>query len=174
MSSYPLGAVFNLSAQLVSLALILIGLRSAMRTHRAYSSGSEDGAKYENVHKTMMTSAVIVSGLGVIAWMLPNFLLGWFYGPNFFGFGTGGYASYFSFAGTYYPHWYLLALMVGIGSLTSFLGVYLVLRMRWTGFPERLKVQNFRPVMITTWTLWFLNIVIGLLVFYFFVAAGTG
>lgn len=174
MSSYPLGAVFNLSAQLVSLALILIGLRFAIRTHNAYASGSEDGAKYENVHKTLMTSAVIVSGLGVLAWMLPNFLLGWFYGPNFFGFGTGGYSSYFAIAGTYNSHWYLLALMVVIGPVTSVLGVYLVLRMRWTGFPERLKVQNFRPVMITTWSLWFVNIVIGVLVFYFYVVVGTG
>jgi hypothetical protein len=174
LSSIPVGVVFNLTAQLVSLALILIGLRFAIRTHNAYAAGAEDGIKFEDVHKNLMTSAVIVSGLGVVVWMVPSFILGWFYGPNFLGYGTGGYSSFFGIAGTYNPHWYLLALMVTIGPITSFLGVYLVLRMRWSKFPERLKVQNFRRVMITTWSLWFVNIIVGLLVFYFYVYIGSG
>jgi uncharacterized membrane protein YozB (DUF420 family) len=174
MASVPVGVVFNLTAQVISLALILIGLRYAIRTHNAYSSGSDDGPKHENVHKNLMTSAVIVSGLGVLLWMVPNFLQGWFYGPNFLGYGTGGYSSYFGIAGTYNPHWYLILLMAVIGSLTAILGVYLVLRMRWSRFPEALKVQNFRRVMIFTWGLWLTNVVVGFLVFYFYVLAGTG
>ena len=174
MSSIPLGAVFNLISQVVSLGLILIGLRFAIRTHNAYSSGSATGPRFESFHRNLMTSAVVVSGLGVVIWMVPNLILGWFYGPNFLGYGIGGYSSYFGIGGTYNPHWYLILLMAVVGSVTSFLGVYLVLRMRWSGFPERLKVQNFRRVMITTWGLWFFNIVIGFLVFYFFVYLGSG
>lgn len=174
MASVPVGVVFNLSAQVVSLALILIGLRFAVRTHNAYSSGSEAGARYEEVHRNIMTSAVVVSGVGALGWMVPNFVFGWFYGPNFLGYGSGGYSSYFGLAGIYNPHWYLIMLMVVVGSVTAFLGVYLVLRMRWSRFPERLKVQNFRRVMITTWTLWIINIAVGFLVFYYFALAGTG
>ena len=174
MSDVPLGVVFNMSCQVVSLALILVGLLFAMRTHRAYSTGADDGIKFEEVHRNLMTSAVFVSGLGVLVWMVPSFVLGWFYGSNLLGYGSGGYSSYFGIAGVYNPHWYLLLLMVVIGPLTAFLGVYLVLRMRWNRFPEALKVQNFRRVMITTWILWFVNIIIGFLVFYFFALVGTG
>lgn len=174
MADIPVGVVFNLATQVVSLGLILIGLRFAIKTHGAYAAGSEQAAKLEDVHKNFMTSAVIVSGLGVVIWMVPNFSLGWFYGTNFLGYGTGGYSSYFSIAGTYNSHWYLILLMVVIGSVTAFLGVYLVLRMRWSRFPESLKVQNFRRVMIVTWALWFLNILIGFLVFYYFAFLATG
>jgi hypothetical protein len=174
LSSIPLGAELNLGIQLIAFLLILLGVRYAILTHRAFSAGKEEGAKLESTHKNLMTSAVIVSGLGTIVWMLPNFLLGWFYGSNFMGYGTGGYASYFAYNGASYAHWYLIPLMVVIGSLTAVLGVYLVLRMRWSRFPEALKVQNFRAVMITTWSIWVVNVLIGLLVFYFFAYLQTG
>jgi len=174
MTDIPLGAVFNLTAQLASLGLILVGLGFAVRTHSAYATGSEQGLRYESIHRNLMTSAVFVSGLGTVIWMVPNFLLGWLYGSSFLGDGIGGYSSYFGFGGVANPHWYLILLMVVIGAMSAFLGVYLVLRMRWSRFPERLKVQNFRRVMIATWGLWLVNVAIGLLVFYFFVLAGTG
>ncbi len=56
----------------------------------------------------------------------------------------------------------------------AILGVYLVLRMRWSGFPESLKVKNFRAVMITTWSRWILDFLVGVLVFYLFALVGTG
>jgi hypothetical protein len=170
----PLGATLNLGIQITALALILVGLRFAIRTHNAYAAEKEEGEKFEKTHKNLMTSAVIVSGLGVLIWMLPNFLLGWFYSSTGLGYGSGGYLSYLQFQGSYYPHWYLIPIMVGVGSLTAFLGVYLVLRMRWRRFPQSLAVQNFRRVMIPTWSLWFANILVGFLVFYFFAYVGTG
>lgn len=174
MANVPLGAGLNLGIQVISLAIILTGLRYAILTHRAFAQGKEDGIKLEGRHKNLMTSAVIVSGLGALVWMIPNYFFGWNYGTSGLGYGTGGYPSYYSRFGTANPHWYLIDFMVGIGSVTSFLGVYLVLRMRWNRFPEALKVQNFRPVMITTWSLWFVNIMVGFLVFYYFAYVAIG
>ncbi|HLQ06704.1 MAG TPA: hypothetical protein VK126_03015 [Nitrososphaerales archaeon] len=174
MVTIPLGAEVNLGIQTVSLAIILVGLRFAVLTHRAFAKGSDDGAKLEAKHKNLMTSAVVVSGLGAIVWMIPNYFLGWFYGTTGLGYGSGGYQSYYVFAGVYLDHWYLMVLMAGLGSITAILGVYLVLRMRWSRFPEALKVQNYRAVMITTWSLWFVNILVGFLVFYFFAFLQTG
>jgi hypothetical protein len=170
----PLGAEVNLGIQTVSLVIILVGLRYAVMTHRAFAKGSENGAKLESTHKNLMTSAVVVSGLGAIVWMIPNLLLGWFYDTTGFGYGSGGYQSYFLIVGAYNAHWYLLVMMAGLGSITAILGVYLVLRMRWSKFPEVLKVQNYRAVMITTWSLWFVNILVGFLVFYYFAFLQTG
>ncbi|MBI3840511.1 MAG: hypothetical protein HY297_00900 [Thaumarchaeota archaeon] len=153
-------------------------MRYAIRTHKSYAAGTEEGsnlgAKSEKTNKNLMTSAVIVSGVGAVFWMVPNFVFGWNYGTSFPEYGTGGYGSYLTLFGTYNPHWYLIPAMVAVGSATAFLGVYLVLRMRWSGFPRRLAVQNFRPVMITTWTLWVLNVFIGFIVYYFFAYTGTG
>ena len=170
----PLGAELNLAIQVVSLAIILVGLRYAILTHNAFAKGAENGIKLEGKHKNLMTSAVIVSGLGAVIWMIPNYFYGWIYGTNGLGYGRGGPESYYSTFGTANPHWYLIDFMIAVGSLTSFLGVYLVLRMRWSRFPEALKIQNFRPVMITTWSLWFINIMVGFVVFYFFVFLQTG
>jgi len=173
------GTVLNFVLQLLAFVLILFGVRYAIRTHNAYrlgtDEGNERGAKSEWVHKNLMTSAVLVSGLGVIIWMVPNFIAGWNYDYSSFpGYGTGGYPSYLTQFGTYNPHWYLIPIMVAVGSVTAFLGVYLVLRMRWSRFPQRLAVVNFRRVMITTWSLWVVNVLVGILVFYFFAYAGTG
>jgi hypothetical protein len=174
VATVPLGAEVNLGIQTVSLVIILVGLRYAIMTHSAFAKGSEDGAKLESKHKNLMTSAVVVSGLGAVVWMIPNLVLGWFYDTTGFGYGSGGYQSYFLFGGVYNAHWYLLVLMAGLGSITAVLGVYLVLRMRWSRFPEALKVQNYRAVMITTWSLWFVNILVGFLVFYYFAFLQTG
>ena len=121
-----------------------------------------------------MTSAVVISGIGTLVWMVPNLFLGWFYGQAGLGYGSGGYLSYFSFQGALYAHWYLIVAMAVLGSATAFLGVYLVLRMRWSGFPRSLAVKNYRAVMIATWSLWVLNMLVGLLVFYFFALVGSG
>lgn len=169
----PLGAELNLALQLVAFVLIVVGLRFAILTHGAISSG-KDGGNSERIHRNMMTFAVVVSGLGAVAWMVPNFLLGWFYESGGLGYGAGGYSSYLEIGGTYYAHWYLIPVMVIVGSLTSILGVYLVLRMRWSGFPEALKVKNFRRLMLTTWGLWAVNLFVGVLVFYFFAYLQTG
>jgi hypothetical protein len=173
------GAELNLVLQLLAFLLILVGVRYAIRTRVAYAlgtdAGSEMGQKSERMHKNLMTSAVLVSGLGVVVWMVPNFLLGWNYDFSTpLGYGTGGYPSYFAQFGAYLPHWYLIPIMVAVGSLTAILGVYLVLRMRWSRFPQRLAVQNYRPVMITTWSLWVVNVLVGILVFYYFAYVGTG
>jgi hypothetical protein len=174
----PLGAELNLGLQVVALVLILMGLRYAIRTHKGYASGtdagSQQGTKSEKTHKNLMTTAVLVSGIGVLIWMMPNLLYGWFYNQGGLGYGSGGYLSYFVFSGVYNSHWYLIAIMAIVGSVTAFLGVYLVLRMRWSRFPQVLAVQNFRAVMIVTWTMWFLNLMVGFLVFYFFVLVGAG
>ena len=174
MVNVPLGAEVNLAIQLVSFALILVGLRYAILTHNAFAQGKEEGAKLESTHKKLMTSAVLVSGLGAAIWMVPNYFLGWSYDPNGFGYGTGGYQSYYLFQGIYNPHWYLLLFMTVVGTITAVLGVYLVLRMRWSRFPEALKVRNYRAVMITTWSLWFLNVIVGIFVFYYFAYLATG
>lgn len=158
----------NLGLQLLAFVMILVGLRYAIKTHAAFKEGKEDGQKYEKTHKNLMTFAVIVSGVGTLIWMLPNFFLGWYYGTSGLGYGTGGYSSYFSFGSVLLGQWYLLAAMVVLGSLTAILGVYLVLRMRWSGFPKALAVENYRRVMILTWSLWFVNLIVGLAVFYFF------
>lgn len=174
MANIPLGSELNLGLQLVAFVMILVGLRYAILTHKAYAAGKGEGANFENTHKTLMTFAVVVSGLGAVIWMVPNFFLGWFYGPAVLGYGSGGYSSYFEFIGTYYAHWYLIPVMVVVGTLTAVMGVYLVLRMRWSKFPEFLKVQNYRRVMIATWGLWVVNVFVGILVFYFFAVVGTG
>ncbi len=177
--TFPAGAELNLVLQLAAFVLILVGVRYAITTHRAYSSGTEEGSqkgqRTEKTHKNLMTTAVMVSGIGVLIWMVPNLIFGWNYDLGSIpGYGTGGVQSYLSFAGAYLPHWYLIPLMATLGSVTAVLGVYLVLRMRWSGFPRALVIQNFRPVMITTWTLWVLNVLVGIAVFYFFVYVGTG
>ncbi len=178
MTYIPLGAELNLSLQIVALLVILFGLRYAVRTHNGYKAGTDEGsqagAKAETVHKNLMTSAVIISGLGAVIWMIPNFISGWFYSQGGIGYGSGGYTSYFEFSSSVYPHWYLILIMVAVGSVTAVLGVYLVLRMRWSRFPQALAVKNFRAVMITTWSMWFVNIMVGFLVFYFFVLVGSG
>jgi hypothetical protein len=148
-------------------------------THNAYSSGTEEGSqkgqRTERTHKNLMTSAVLVSGVGVLIWMAPNLMFGWNYDLGSFpGYGTGGAQSYLTFGGAYLPHWYLIPVMAILGTVTAVLGVYLVLRMRWSGFPQALVIQNFRPVMITTWSLWVLNVLVGIAVFYFFAYVGTG
>lgn len=175
----PLGAELNFGLQVIALSLILVGLRFAIKTHRGYAAGtdagSQEGGKSEKTHKNLMTTAVMVSGLGALIWMIPNLYLGWFYSSSGLGYGSGGYLSYIQLpGGAYNEHWYLIPIMVMVGSITAFLGVYLVLRMRWSRFPQALAVQNFRAVMIVTWSLWFLNTVVGFLVFYFFVLVGTG
>ena len=152
----------------MAFGLLVVGLRFAVKTHAAYSKSSEDAGKFETVHKNLMTAAVVVSGLGVVIWMLPNFLLGWNYKSTGLGYGTGGYSTYFEAGGNYLPQWFLIPVMVVVGTATAVLGVYLVLRMRWSGFPQRLAVQNYRRVMIITWSLWTLNVIVGILVFYFF------
>ncbi len=94
----------NLGLQIIALLLILVGLRYAIETHNAVKASSEDMPKHESVHKNLMTSAVIVSGLGAIIWMVPNFLLGWFYGSNPLGYGTGRYTGYLEYNGSNLPH----------------------------------------------------------------------
>ena len=179
LPAIPTGAELNLALQILAFVLILVGVRYAIKTHRSYAMGTEEGSKAgqgtEKVHKNLMTSAVIVSGIGTVVWMVPSLVLGWYYDvKNFPGYGSGGYLSYFQFSGAYLDHWYLVLFMAVLGSVTAFLGVYLVLRMRWSGFPQALAVQNFRPVMITTWSLWVVNFMVGILVFYFFVYLGSG
>ncbi len=174
MATVPLGAEINLIVQVVSLVLILVGLRYAILTHRAFAQGAENGIKLESKHKNLMTSAVIVSGLGALVWMVPNYFFGWSYGTQGLGYGSGGYPSYYVFVSVPNPHGLLILFMVTVGSITAFLGVYLVLRMRWSRFPERLKVQNYRAVMITTWSLWFVNIIVGFLVYYLFAYLAIG
>lgn len=179
MATYPAGAELNLGLQLIAFGLILVGVRYAIMTHRAYAqgtdSGSEAGQKSEKTHKNLMTSAVLVSGLGTVTWMVPNLLFGWNYDLGSFpGYGSGGYPTYLQFGGSYLPHWYLIPVMATVGSVTAILGVYLVLRMRWSRFPQALAIQNYRPVMVTTWSFWVVNVFVGILVFYFFVFLGTG
>jgi hypothetical protein len=168
LATIPLVSELNLGLQIAALLLIVVGLRFAIRTHSAHSRGSADGSRSEAVHKNLMTAAVLVSGVGTVVWMVPNFFFGWFYQGGGLGYGSGGYASYFGQNGAYWPQWFLIPIMVIVGTATAVLGVYLVLRMRWSAFPKRLAIQNFRSVMIITWVLWLINVVVGLLVFYYF------
>ncbi len=169
MATIPIGSEFNLVMQIVAFALMLIGLRFAIRTHKAYAVQGKNAGKLETTHKNLMTTAVLVSGLGVLIWMAPSLILGWTYTPGGLGYGIGGYKSYFCCQTNFYlSHWYLLAAMFDLGTLSAIFGVYLVLRMRWSRFPKFLAVQDFRAVMIFTWVVWFLNVLIGFVVFYFF------
>ena len=200
MPLVPLGSEINLALQIIALVLLLVGLRYAILTHNGFhmkdtamassptvqrgsvsheSTAPKHGIapeRTEFIHKNIMTLAVVVSGIGVLIWMIPNLILGWFYSSSGLGYGSGGYLSYFEFGGVYNPHWYLIDLMIVVGSLTAILGIgiYLVLRMRWSEFPKQLAIQNFRGLMIVTWSLWFLNIILGFAVFYFFAYLQTG
>jgi uncharacterized membrane protein YozB (DUF420 family) len=177
LTSIPIGAELNLTLQVVAFGLLLVGLRYAIQTHKAYAAGKEEGQKLETVHKNLMTAAVVLSGLGTVIWMVPSLFLGWYYKPSKgLGFGSGGYTSYFyQFGSTtaFLPQWYLIATMATLGTVVAVLGVYLVLRMRWSGFPQRLAVQNYRRLMTVTWSLWALNFLVGLAVFYFFALPGA-
>ncbi|MFI5404815.1 MAG: hypothetical protein ACHQYR_03710, partial [Candidatus Gagatemarchaeaceae archaeon] len=100
VASIPVGAELNLGIQVISLAIILLGLRFAIKTHNAFAQDKEDGAKMEWRHKNLMTSAVILSGLGAVVWMIPNYVFGWFYTNAGLDYGTGGYPSYYTTFGT--------------------------------------------------------------------------
>ena len=122
----------------------------------------------------VMTAAVVLSGAGLLVWMLPNFLLGWEYSAEGLGYGTGGYESYLQYGGSLLPHWYLIVIHVILGSVAAVSGVYLVLRMRWRGFPRFLAIRNYRALMIGTWATWTADIVVGYAIFYFFVFLHAG
>ena len=184
LASIPLGAEINIGLQIVALVLLLVGLRYAILTHNGIATRSKQASstpaasnpveRVESIHKNVMTLAVVVSGLGVIIWMVPSLILGWFYSTSGLGFGSGGYLSYFKFGGVYNAHWYLIDLMIVVGTLTSILGVYLVLRMRISSFPKAISIQNFKGLMIVTWSLWIINIFLGFAVFYLYAFLQTG
>jgi uncharacterized membrane protein YozB (DUF420 family) len=171
----PLGAEVNLALQSLAVGLLVVGLWAALRTHRElHDAGRTGPPPSEWLHKNAMTAAVVVTGIGLVVWMVPNLLLGWYYSAHGLGYGSGGYASYFTAGGGPLPHSYLLWIHIPLGVLVVALGIYLVLRMRWSRFPARFAVQNFRAVMIATWILWMVNFVVGVAVFYYFAYAQTG
>lgn len=172
--SYPLGALLNAAIQTATLALLLVGLGYGIRTRRKIPAGSGPVSPARRIHMNVMTAAVLLSGLGLLIWMLPNFLLGWGYGATGLGYGTGGYESYLQARGSLLPHWYLIVIHVILGSLAAVSGVYLVLRMRWRRFPRILAVRNYRALMIGTWAIWFADILVGYAIFYFFALGQTG
>ncbi|MDE1819599.1 MAG: hypothetical protein KGJ23_06205 [Euryarchaeota archaeon] len=171
----PLGAWMNLVLQSGALVLLLIGLVLAIRAHRAIAEGKAEAERHVNRHMNIMTTAILLSGAGLLLWMLPSFYLGWYYQKGGLGWGTGGWQSYVYQYQSSVPltHGWLIVIHVALGSVAAILGVYLVLRMRWSGFPEALKVRNFRAVMITTWIVWFSNVLVGYLVFYYFAYTQT-
>ncbi len=122
----------------------------------------------------LMTGAVALSGVGLVVWMLPNFLLGWGYGTGVLGYGTGGFQSYLGIGGHPLPHADLVILHVLLGTATAALGVLLVVRMRWGRSTEGPSIGNYRFVMVATWVMWFTNIFLGYAIFYYFVIQGTG
>lgn len=175
MPVIPPGAELNLGLQGTAVALLLVGLWAGIRTHRELHAPNPTGPPpSESLHKNVMTAAVGVSALGVAIWMLPNLLAGWYYSSKGLGYGSGGFDSYFTLGGAALPHAYLLWIHIPLGALVVALGVYLVLRMRWSRFPPRLAVRNFRALMVATWVLWMVNFAIGLAVFYYFAYAQTG
>ncbi len=170
----PLGATVNAGLQTLTLALLLLGLRYGVRTHRAIRDRAGTASALERTHMNLMTAAVGVSGVGLLVWMVPNFLLGWGYGPNPLGYGSGGYPSYLQYGGVPLPHAYLVILHVLLGSLVALLGGFLVVRMRWGPPFKSPSIGKYRIVMIATWALWFGNIFVGYAIFYYFVIRGTG
>ncbi|MCI4323147.1 MAG: hypothetical protein L3K03_03870 [Thermoplasmata archaeon] len=168
----PLGAELNLALQSGALALLSLGLVYGHRSHREFARGGP--VPSENVHKNIMTAAILLSGIGLVVWMIPSLLSGWYYTPGGLGYGTGGSGSYFSYGGTPLPDANLLMAHIVVGSIVAVAAVYLLLRMRWAGFPKRLAIQNFRWLMIGTWCLWVANTVLGYLVFYYFAYKQTG
>lgn len=172
--SIALGAALNVVLQTLTLVLLLVGLRYGIRTHRALLSGAESAARLERAHMNLMTAAVALSGIGLLVWMVPNFFFGWTYGTGLLGYGTGGYQSYLTYAGSALPHAVLVVVHVALGSVVAVLGLVLVVRMRW-GRPARsASIGNYRYVMIATWAMWFVNIFVGYAIFYYFVLQGTG
>ncbi|MCI4345814.1 MAG: hypothetical protein L3K07_03575 [Thermoplasmata archaeon] len=169
----PLGSEINLGLQTVALLLLWVGLWFALRTHREIASGAAP-APSERFHRELMTAAVLVSALGLLLWMLPNLLYGWYYTPSGLGYGQGGYQSYFEFAGVPLKHSSLLLAHIALGSVSAAFGLYLLLRMRWRRFPSWLAVRNFRAVMVFTWCVWAANVFVGYVVFYYFAYAQTG
>ncbi len=170
----PLGATVNAGLQTVILALLVLGLRYAVRAHRAIRDRANPASRAERIHMNLMTSAVAVSGIGLAVWMLPAFLLGWGYGANLLGYGAGGYQSYLESAGVALPHAYLVILHVVLGTIVAALGVFLVVRMRWFSPPGAPSIGKYRFVMIATWSMWFANIFVGYAIFYYYVIRGTG
>jgi uncharacterized membrane protein YozB (DUF420 family) len=169
----PLGSELNLGLQTVALLLLFIGLWLAFRTHREIAAGASP-APSERFHREVMTAAVLLSGLGLLLWMLPSLLDGWYYTASGLGYGQGGYQSYFSYAGVPLKHASLLVAHILLGAVSAALGVYLLLRMRWRRFPKWLAVRNFRAVMVLTWCVWAVNVLVGYAVFYYFAYAQTG
>lgn len=169
----PLGSELNLGLQTLALLLLFIGLWFAFRTHREVAGGTSL-APSERFHQEIMTAAVLVSGLGLLLWMLPSLLDGWYYSTSGLGYGQGGYQSYFSYAGVPLKHASLLVVHILLGAISAVLGVYLLLRMRWKRFPKWLAVRNFRAVMVLTWSVWAVNVFVGYAVFYYFAYAQTG
>ncbi len=170
----PLGATLNVGLQTATLVLLLLGLRYGVRTHRALQKGMESASVAEGIHMNLMTSAVAVSGVGLLVWMLPNFLLGWGYGTNLLGYGTGGYQSYLESSGVALPHAFLLILHILLGGIVAVLGALLVVRMRWGRVPRAPSIGIYRLVMVATWAMWFTNILVGYAIFYYFAILGTG
>jgi hypothetical protein len=169
----PLGSELNLGLQTVALLLLFLGLWFAVRTHREIAFGASP-APSERVHRELLTAAILVSGLGLLLWMLPNLLYGWYYSPSGLGYGQGGYQSYFAFAGIPLEHASLLLAHIVLGAVSAALGAYLLIRMRWKRFPKWLAVRNFRAVMVLTWCVWAINVFVGYAVFYYFAYAQTG
>ena len=160
--------------QTATLVLLLIGLRYGVRTRRTMASRSGGTSSARRTHSNLMTGTVVLSGLGLLVWMLPNFVLGWGYGTGGLGYGTGGYESYLRYGGSLLPHWYLIVIHVILGTLAAIFGVYLVIRMRWRRFPRFLAIRNYRGLMIVTWGIWFVDILVGYAVFFFFALSQTG
>jgi len=150
----------------------VIGFYFAYNARRQTGPMAERSGRSISFHMNFMTIAIVLAGIGLVLWMLPALLLGWNSSSGPIGYGTGGPSSYFGYGGVLYPQWYLLAAHIILGTIVAALAVYLLLRMRWPGFPRRLAVRNFRAVMLTTWVLWVANVAIGILVFYYFTYLG--
>lgn len=174
MPPIPLGAELNLGLQLSAMALLIAGFYLAFHAHRRTGPAIDLPGRAIFLHMNVMTLAITLAGVGLLVWMLPNLLLGWYYAPSGLGYGQGGIQSYFELGSGLTPHWYVLVAHLALGLTVAALALYLLLRMRWPAFPRRLAVVNFRRWMQVTWLLWIVNVAIGLAVFYFFVWTGTG
>ncbi|MCI4363020.1 MAG: hypothetical protein L3K13_01765 [Thermoplasmata archaeon] len=169
----PLGSEINLGIQTVALIFLFVGLWFAFRTHRELRSGAAP-APSERIHREIMTAAILLSGIGLLLWMVPSLLDGWYYSTSGLGYGTGGSQSYFAYAGMPLKHASLLLVHIALGAISAALGVYLLVRMRWKRFPAWLAVRNFRAAMVVTWCVWAANVFVGYAVFYYFAYAQTG
>jgi len=130
-----------LAVQAIVIVILLIGLRHAKR-------------KNFDRHGKIMASAVILSGITVVAWMIPTLI-------DSFGILVNELV-------TRGKHYYAAIVTVAhaVGGLTAAaLALYTIARIT-LNLPPGIRVKNIKLLMRVTFTTWMLTFVLGTYIYY--------